>query len=424
MSGTKHRVVITGIGLVTPLGNTTTTTWQALLDGTSGIAVQDRYAMPGYPSYPAGLVRNEQPLLDELINAKDQKRSDRFTHLALLASKQALDDAGLLDHMPIDRSRFGVYLGVGIGGLGSIFDVMLGLHEGGPKRVSPFAIPKVINNLAPAWIGMQFNLQGPILALTNACASGGDAVGLGFRLIRDGYVDAMLVGGTESCVIPSAIAGFGNMRALSSWQGNPAQASRPFDAQRSGFVMAEGAGIMVLEREDSARARGAQMYAQIVGYGASADAHHMTAPHPEGRGAIAAITSALDDASITSQDVGYINAHGTATVIGDQIETNVIKHVFGAHADLAQDNHVLISSTKSMTGHMLGAAGGAEIAFTALALREQKFPPTINLATPDPVCDLDYIPNLARKAHVQYALSNAFGFGGGNSVVVLKRTTE
>jgi 3-oxoacyl-[acyl-carrier-protein] synthase II len=231
----------------------------------------------------------------------------------------------------------------------------------------------------------------------------------------------MIVGGTESCVTPAAIAGFGNMRALSSWSGDPAQASRPFDAQRSGFVMAEGAGVMVIEREENARARGAQIYAEVVGYGASADAYHMTAPHPEGRGAILAIKQALVDAGITPEQVGYINAHGTATPLGDAIESAVIKNIFGAHANPSNQGHLLVSSTKSMTGHMLGAAGGAEIAFTALALKHQLFPPTINLDTSDPACDLDYIPYYARSANVSYALSNAFGFGGGNSVVVLKR---
>lgn len=419
-SSLKHRVVITGIGLVTPLGNTTEQTWNAAIAGQSGITVQDRYSMSGYPAYPAGLVRNEQPLLDTILDAKEQKRADRFTHLALIAGKQALDDAGLDALQPTNRDRFGAYLGVGIGGLGSIADVVLGYQEAGPKRVSPFAIPKVINNLAPGWLSMLFNLQGPVLAMTNACASGGDAVGLGFRAIRDGYADFMIVGGTESCVVPSAIAGFGNMRALSSWQGHPAQASRPFDAHRSGFVMAEGAGVLVLEREDGARARGAKIYAEVVGYGASADAHHMTAPHPDGRGACQAIINALNDARITPEQVGYINAHGTATMMGDQIETAVIKKVFGQHALVTTDNHLLVSSTKSMTGHMLGAAGGVEVALTALALQHQNFPPTINLTTPDPLCDLDYIPNQARAVQVGYALSNAFGFGGGNSVVALK----
>lgn len=421
MSLHNHHVVVTGIGLVTPLGITTEQTWRAAQAAQSGITQQDRYAMPGYPSYPAGLVRNEQSLLDDILDGKDQKKTDRFTHLALIAGKQALHDAGLDTTFPYDRSRIGTYLGVGIGGLGAISDVILGLHADGPKRVSPFAIPKAINNLAPSWLSMLFNLQGPVLALTNACASSGDAVGLGFRLIKDGYADYMVVGGTESCVVPSAIAGFGNMRALSSWQGPYSEASRPFDAQRSGFVMAEGAGVMVLERADCARARGARVYAHVVGYGASADAHHMTAPHPEGRGAMIAMTAALHDAQITPSHVGYINAHGTATVMGDRIETEVIKKVFGDHADPAANRHVMISSTKSMTGHMLGAAGGVEVALTALALHHQSFPPTINRTTPDPLCDLDYIPLHARSADVEYALSNAFGFGGGNAVVALKR---
>lgn len=421
MSVKKHRVVITGIGLVTPLGTTTKTTWQALISGISGISIQDRFSMPGYQSYPAGLVRNEQELLDRLLDAKDQKRTDRFTHLALIASDEAFKDAELNANFSLDKTRFGVYLGVGIGGLGSIFDVMLNLHEGGPKRVSPFSIPKVINNLAPARVAQHFDLQGPAFAITNACASGGDSVGLGFRQIRDGYADAMIVGGAEACVIPAAIAGFGNMRALSLWQGDPAFASRPFEANRSGFVMSEGAGVLILEREDIANSRGAKIYAEVVGYGASADAYHMVAPHPEGRGATIAIQSALKDAQILPEQIGYINAHGTATPIGDKIETSVIKKIFYNNLNLDRKNNLLVSSTKSMTGHMLGASGGAEIAFTALALKNQIFPPTINLDNPDPDCDLDYIPHEARLADVEYAMSNAFGFGGGNSVVVLKR---
>ncbi|MBS1987553.1 beta-ketoacyl-ACP synthase II [Candidatus Dependentiae bacterium] len=421
MTSKKHHVVITGIGLVTPLGNTTQESWQALLAGTSGIKAQDRYAMQGYHPYPAGFVRNEQETLDKLLDAKDQKKTDRFTHLALIAGHEALHDAGLSATHPADRTRFGTYLGVGIGGLGSISDVVLTLEKEGPKRISPFAIPKVINNLAPAWLSMHHELQGPVLALTNACASSGDSLGLAFRAVRDGYADYMMAGGTESCVVPASLAGFGNMRALSSWSGDPACASRPFDAQRTGFVMAEGAAVLILEREDYARARGAKIYAEVVGYGASADAYHITSPHPEGRGACSAITLALDDAQITPEQVGYINAHGTATVMGDRIETHVIKTIFGDHALPVTPDHLLVSSTKSMTGHMLGAAGAAEIAFTALALHNQKFPPTINLETADPLCDLDYIPGVARSAPVEYALSNAFGFGGGNSVVVLKK---
>lgn len=422
MTSNKHQVVITGIGLITPQGNTTQECWQALLAGTSGIKAQDRYAMPGYHPYPAGFVRNEQEALDKILDGKDQKKTDRFTHLALIAGHEALHDAGLSATQPANRTRFGTYLGVGIGGLGAISDVVLTLEKDGPKRISPFSIPKVINNLAPAWLSMQLDLQGPVLALTNACASSGDSLGLAFRAIRDGYADYMIAGGTESCVVPASLAGFGNMRALASWSGDPAAASRPFDAQRTGFVMAEGAAVLILEREDFARARGAKIYAQIVGYGASADAYHITSPHPEGRGACSAITQALDDAHITPEKVGYINAHGTATVMGDRIETQVIKTVFGDHALPTTPGHLLVSSTKSMTGHMLGAAGAAEIAFTALALQSQKFPPTINLQTPDPLCDLDYIPGVARSAPVEYALSNAFGFGGGNSVVVLKKS--
>ncbi len=418
-----HDVVITGIGLVTPLGNDTTTTWQQLLCGQSGItALPASWGLDDYPARAVGLVTGEQALLERALPHKYHSRVDRFMQLAVIAGHEAMLSAGLSREFPADRSRFACSVGVGIGGIASTSDVVQAFAAGGPKRVNPFIIPKVIANLAPGWLSMQWDLQGSSLATVSACASGSDALGLGMRAIRHGYADYVLAGGAEACALPLTIAGFGNMRALSTWQGDPAGASRPFDLQRSGFVLAEGAAMLVLERGDLARARGATIIAELAGYGATADAYHMTAMHPEGRGATQAIKLALDDAGVDFGAIGYINAHGTATAMNDSLETMVIKNVFGAHALPATPGHVLVSSSKSMTGHMLGATGAAEAAFCALALRDGMVPPTINLTTPDPVCDLDYVPGTARHVSLDYAMSNSFGFGGNNTVLVLKRS--
>lgn len=418
----KHRVVITGIGLITPVGNSTHETWQGLLDGRSGIkSIPESFNLGDYPIKSAGLITGESHLLEGVLPAKFHAKTDRFTHLALIAGHQAMTDAAFDQTTPVQRDRFGVYLGVGVGGLEGINQTAIQMHIGGPKKVSPFTIPKIISNIAPAWLSMQWNLQGPNISMVNACASSTDAVGLAMRAIRDGYADYMLAGGTESCVMPLTIAGFGNMRALSGWTGDSAQASRPFDSQRTGFVLAEGAAVLVLERADIAHARGAKIYAEMVGYGATSDAHHLTAMHPEGRGAQRAIQMALDDAAIHPHHVGYVNAHGTGTPMNDPLETMVLKQVFGKHIDPATQDHAVVSSTKSMTGHMLGAAGAAEAAFCALALQHQKVPPTINTAQLDAACDLDYVTSGARGVNMDYAISNSFGFGGGNAVVVLKK---
>ncbi|MBY0353407.1 beta-ketoacyl-[acyl-carrier-protein] synthase family protein [Candidatus Babeliales bacterium] len=481
----KHEVVITGIGLVTPVGNDTATTWHALSNGISGITaydlalpstlrdvclrkasssssgkagkgfsaesgkesggtdcgVQEKISsvLPEEPegrlegskdegSYesnvvgmPVGLVKNIQQQLNALLPAKLQSRSERFTHLALLASSQALADAGCDNNTPHDRETFGVYVGVGIGGLSTVQEAALGYAARGANGVSPLVIPKAINNIAASWVAMQHNLQGPVLGLTSACSSGADALGHAFRAVRDGYATIMLAGGAEGCATPFAMTAFDNMRALSRWQGKPEEASRPFDVQRAGFVIAEGAGMLVLERKDHALARGAHIYAQIVGYGANADAYHLTAMHPEGRGAVQAIRQALRDAGITPDQIDYINAHGTGTQMNDVVETLALKEVFGAHVDPQTPGHALVSSTKSMTGHMIAAAGGVEAGICALALEHQLIPPTINLDQPDPACTLDYVPGKAREARVRYALSNSFGFGGGNAVLVFKK---
>lgn len=418
----QHRVAITGIGLISPLGNTTQATWQNLITGVSGTSLLDnRVDLGDYPYRHAGQVRNEKASIDAVISAKDQSKTDRFIQLAMVAGHEAMTSANLAGEIPQNRERFGCYVGVGMGGLESLSSTVISLNQGGYKKVSPFMIPRSISNEAAGWLSMTWNLQGPSMAIANACASSGDALGMAFRLIRDGYCDYMLAGGTESCVVPVSIIAFGNMRALSSWTGDSSQSSRPFDKQRSGFVIAEGAAMLVLERYDLAKHRGARIYGEIVGYGATADAHHITAMHPEGRGGVAAIKSALNDAKINPEQIGYINAHGTSTLMGDVIETEVIKKVFGEHANPNKKNHLVVGSTKSMTGHMLGAAGAAEAAFTALALHYGILPPTINLDEPDPACGLDYIPHHARTQQVDYALSNSFGFGGGNVVLALKR---
>jgi len=418
----KHRVVITGIGLITPLANNAPDTWAGLLSGRSGIrCVKEQFNLGVYPYSTAGVVTDDPALLAAALPAKWHNKTDRFMQMAVMAGREAMLDARLGATTPTDRTRFGSYMGVGLGGLQTITEGVRSMDLDGLKRVSPFTIPKAINNLAPAWLSMIWNMQGPVLAMSNACASSADAVGLAFRAIRDGYIDYMLAGGTESCVWPVAIAGFGNMRALSSWQGDPSKASRPFDSQRCGFVIAEGAAVLVLERADIAQQRGAPIYAELVGYGATAEAYHITAMREDASGAVRAMQTALADAQIAADDIDYINAHGTSTIMNDQVETAAIKQVFGVRAKSDAADHVLVSSTKSMTGHMLGAAAAAEAAFSALALRDQLVPPTINLDTPDPVCDLDYVPHQSRKAPLRYALSNSFGFGGGNGVLVLKR---
>jgi 3-oxoacyl-[acyl-carrier-protein] synthase II len=418
----NNRVVITGIGLVNPLGNDTQTTWQGIIAGRSGIrTIPKEFGLSAYHVTTAGLVTDEQAWLDKVLPAKFHSKTDRFIHLSLIAGHQAMVDSGLDQTVPENRERFGAYVGVGMGGLGSVTEAVRDLDHGGFKKLSPFIIPKTISNLAPAWLSMQWNLQGPITAFTNACSSSADAIGVAFRLIRDGYADYMLAGGAECCTVPIAIVGFGNMRALSTWSGDPAQASRPFDRDRTGFVIAEGAAVLILERLDMAQARGAHIYAELVGYGASADAYHITAMHPEARGAVAAMQHALADANIQPSAIGYINAHGTGTPMNDPTETLALKKVFGHLIDPSNPEHICVSSTKSMTGHMLGAAGATEAAFTALALQRGILPPTINLDTPDTACDLDYIPHHARQQTIDYALSNSFGFGGGNAVLVIKR---
>ncbi len=417
----KNRVVITGIGVVTPLANNAKDTWDLLLRGKSGLGFLDKIDLKDYPCKVFGTVKNEQELLDKIFPPNKQRKTDRFIHLAMLAGDEAINDSGLNVQAPENRERFGVCVGVGVGGIPAIQDAHDSLHEKGMRRVSPFLVPKAIINQAAAQLSMQYNLQGPISSIVNACSSSCDSVGHAFRMIRDGYADYMLTGGTESSITQLSIAAFGNMRAITQWKGEPERACRPFDRDRSGFVMSEGAGIILLERMDLAQKRGANIYAEVVGYGSTSDAHHITAMHPEGRGAIKAIEVALQDANVDKSKIGYINAHGTSTPMNDIIETKVLKSVFGDYISKNNPNRALVSSTKSMTGHMLGAAGGVEISFAALALKNKIIPPTINLDNPDVECDLDYVAHVAREKECEYAISNSFGFGGGNSVVVLKK---
>jgi 3-oxoacyl-[acyl-carrier-protein] synthase II len=416
----KHRVVITGIGLVTPLGNTTAENWQALCEGRSGISALEGAHAGGLSTKAYGVVRNIQSTLDALMPPSQQRKADRYSHLSIVAAHEAMKAAGLSKEFPHDRTRFGVYTGVGVGGLASVYEASEGLYTKGEKGVPLFAIIKALGSSGAGLLSIEHDLQGPMFAISNACASSADALGLAFREITDGYADYMLVIGAEAAAIPLGLAGFGNLRVLSSWQGDPRAASRPFSADRSGFVLSEGAAALILEREDLARARGADIVAEVAGYGAVADANHMTALHPEGRGSCIAIQKALNIAGISPDQIDYINAHGTATKMNDPAETNIIKKIFGSHVDPSFKDRAFISSTKSMTGHMLGGAGATEAAFCALALKHQIVPPTINLEEADPECDLDYTAHHAREKTLRYTLSNSFGFGGGNAAVILK----
>ena len=413
MMRTERRVVVTGIGLLTPLGNDTATNWRNVIAGRSGIATISRFDASALPVRIAGEVRNFDPAT--FIEKRDVKKMDPFTHYALAAAQMAADDAQLRIEA-CGADRVGVVLGVGMGGISTIEEYHEHFLESGMKKVTPFFIPRLVVNMAPGQIAIRFGAKGVNYAAASACASGAHAIGEAYRLIRFGFQDVMITGGTEAAVTPMGVAGFAVMRALSTRNDEPQRASRPFDRQRDGFVIAEGAGILILESREAALARGAHIYAEIIGYGANADAYHITAPSPEGDGAARCMRLALDDAGLEPEEVGYINAHGTSTPYNDVNETQAIKHVFGAHAA-----RLAVSSTKSMTGHLLGAAGAVEAAFTSLALSAGILPPTINYEFPDPECDLDYVPNQARERTVDVALSNSFGFGGTNACLVFRR---
>lgn len=413
MEQVRRRVVVTGLGLVTPLGTGVEKNWRALLEGRSGIAPVSRFDVSDFPTRIAGEVKDFVP--EDFIDKKDVKKMDPFIQYAVAAAKMAMDEAKL----PIsaeNEDMVGTIVGVGIGGLTSIEEYHKLFLETRLKKVSPFFIPKLIANLAPGQISIRYGAKGICYTPTSACSSGAHAIGEAFRLIRLGEQDAVIAGGAESALTPLGLGGFIALKAVSSRNDEPERASRPFDRQRDGFVMSDGAGILVLEEMEQAKRRDAKIYAEIIGYGANADAYHMTAPSPEGEGAMRCMRLALRSAGITPLEVDYINAHGTSTPYNDATETIAIKRVFGEHAA-----RLAVSSTKSMTGHLLGAAGGVEGVYSVLALEHGMLPPTINYEEPDPECDLDYVPNVARQAPIRVALSNSFGFGGTNACLVFRK---
>ena len=409
------RVWITGAGVVTPLGNTLPEFWDHLTQGHSGAGPITRFDASAYDTRFACEVKGFTT--EGLIDRKDAKRMDRFVQFAVVAAHQAIRMAEL-DPQAIDRDRAGVIIGSGIGGMETFEEQHTALLQKGPRRVSPFFIPMMIVDMAAGQVSIQFGFKGPNFSTVSACASGAHAIGEALRLIRAGDADLMLAGGSESTITPMAVAGFGNSRALSTRNDDPTRASRPFDLERDGFVIGEGAAVLVLENEDHARRRGAQPLCELAGYGASGDAYHMTAPCVDGEGAARAMKRALDDAGLTLESVQHINAHGTSTPAGDPAEVAAIKSVFGEHA-----SRLMVSSTKSMTGHLLGAAGGLEAVATALTVARGIVPPTINLEKPDPTCDLDFVPNQARTLRVKAALSNSFGFGGHNVTLAVRAVT-
>ena len=408
-----RRVVLTGLGALTPVGVTTEEFWSALKQGKSGIGPITRFDATGFPTRIAGEVRN----FDEgkYIDKKEVRRLDPYLKYAIATSAMAVEDAAL-DPGKVDSTRFGVLIGSGIGGITTLIEGEDIRRTKGVDRVSPFVVPMLIINMASGLVSMRFGARGPNSSVVTACATGNHAIGDAFKIIERGDADVMIAGGAEAMIVPLTIAGFCSMKAMSTRNDEPEKASRPFDAGRDGFVCGEGAGVVVLEALEHAVRRDARIYAEIVGYGMTSDAHHMTAPDPDGDGATRAMQLALADGDVDPGAVGYINAHGTSTPYNDKFETIAIKRAFGDHA-----RRLAVSSTKSMTGHLLGAAGGVEAVATTLAIYHGLLPPTINYETPDPDCDLDYVPNQARKVDVEYALSNAFGFGGTNATLAFRR---
>jgi len=409
----NRRVVVTGVGLVCDLGIGTADVWPALLAGQPGIGPITHFDPTGFDCQIAGEVRNFDPL--NWLEKKEVKKTGRFIQLALAATDFAMRMSGL-ELTPELRDEVGVYIGTGIGGFDVIEREHTKLMQGGPGRISPFFIPASIGNLASGHISIRYGARGPNSCTATACSASAHSVGDSFRIIQHGDAEAMICGGSEAAVTPMSIGGFASMKAMSTRNDEPGRASRPFDAGRDGFVVGEGSGVLILESLDLAQRRDANILAEIVGYGMSGDAFHITQPSEDGDGAFRVMRKAMHDAGIEPAQVGYINAHGTSTPLGDAIETKAMRRAFGESA-----NTVAVSSTKSMTGHLLGGAGGLEAGISVLALRDQILPPTINYETPDPVCDLDYIPNVARKAAVEYALSNSFGFGGTNAALVFRR---
>jgi 3-oxoacyl-[acyl-carrier-protein] synthase II len=406
-----RRVVITGMGVVTPLGNDVDTFWRNLQNGVSGIGRIQAFDTTAYDCQIGGEVRDFEPK-NYFRNPKDVRRTDRYTHFAMAAAKMAMQDCGI-DLEKVDRHRFGAIISSGIGGLKTLEDQYTVLLTKGPSRVSAFTIPMLISNMASGLISMEYGLHGPNLCIVTACATSNNAIGESWRIIKFGDADIFLAGGSEASIIPIGLAGFSSMKALSTRNDEPERASRPFDRDRDGFVMGEGAGIVVVEELEHAKARGAKIYCELTGYGLSADAYHMTAPPADGGGAARAMQIALEHAKTRPDQVDYVNAHATSTGLGDISETRALKTVFGEIA-----GNVSISATKSMTGHLLGGAGAVEMAACALAIRDSVIPPTINLENPDPECDLDYTANVAKQKKVRVAVNNSFGFGGHNATLV------
>ncbi|HEU5186116.1 MAG TPA: beta-ketoacyl-ACP synthase II [Gemmatimonadaceae bacterium] len=413
----RRRVVVTGMGGITPVGNDVATAWQALLAGKSGAAPITKFDPTNFPVRFAAEVKGFDPVL--FMDRKEAKRADAYTQYAVAAAVQAMQDAGFADGNGYDPERTGVIIGSGIGGLRSFEEQHDVYRARGPSKISPFFIPMFIADIAAGIVSMRFNAKGPNYATVSACATSAHAIGDAYRAIQYGDADIILSGGAEATVTPMAIGGFANMKALSERNDSPETASRPFDATRDGFVMGEGSGVVVLEELGHAQNRGARIYGEIVGYGATGDAYHLTAPAPEGEGAQRAMRRAMQDAGLRPEDVQYINAHGTSTPANDLNETKAIKAVFGEHA-----KRLNVSSTKSATGHMLGAAGAVEFIFSTLAVRHCKVPPTINYQTPDPECDLNYTPNQTVTREMTAALSNSFGFGGHNVTLAVRRFVE
>ena len=413
----NRRVVITGMGFICGSGNTKEEVWSNLLSGRSGVGPITRFDISAFPVRIASEVKNFDPL--KFIEKKEVKKMDPFIHYAVAASQEAMDDSGLRVNGEDEATRVGVFIGSGIGGFGVIEREHEKFLKGGPGKISPFFIPAAIVNLAAGQVSIRFGLKGPNSATCTACSTGAHAVGDSFKIIQRGDADAMLCGGAEAAITPMGVGGFAAMRALSTRNEDPEHASRPFEADRDGFVIGEGAGVLVLEELERARGRGAKIYAELVGYGMSSDAFHITQPSENGDGAVRVMTNAIKDAGVQPQDVHYINAHGTSTHYNDKLETMAIKKVFGDSAYA-----IPVSSTKSMMGHLLGAAGGVEAGIIALALHDQIVPPTANYEKPDPDCDLDYVPEGARRRPMGYALSNSFGFGGTNAALLMKRYDE
>jgi 3-oxoacyl-[acyl-carrier-protein] synthase II len=406
----KRRVVITGLGCVSPIGNSVAAAWQALIAGTSGIATITRFDASAFSTRFAGEVKGFQ--IDEYIPAKEARHMDTFIHYGMAAGMQAMRDSGL-EVTEANADRIGVIVGSGIGGLPMIEETHAELASRGPRRISPFFVPASIINMISGHLSIKYGLRGPNLAIVTACTTGLHCIGAAGRLIEYGDADVMIAGGAESTISPLGVGGFASARALSSRNEDPATASRPWDRDRDGFVLGEGAGVMVLEEYEHAKARGAQIYAELLGFGMSADAHHMTAPLEDGDGARRCMISAMNNAGVNADQVSYVNAHGTSTPLGDVAETIAIKRALGDHA-----KNIVVNSTKSMTGHLLGGAGGLEAVFTVLAVKQQISPPTINIFNQDPACDLDYCANVAREMPINIAVKNSFGFGGTNGTLV------